>query len=273
MIPAYLITLREAIEASLIVATFAGILTKLGKKNGLNALFGGALLATFVSVIVVITASIIGIQIQRVYSGSIEAVTEGVLYIFSAIFVTYAVFFLHKHFAGNRVRLIRQMQEALSVDERRGLFLLAFSLVLREGIEIALFLSTTFLSDSPVAIITGCMFGLATGIVLSMLMIVATIRIPVYTALRTTTFLIILFAAGLLSQGIHELTEAGVIPATTEFTLSVLHQSQSGIQAYVSALFGVTPIMNTAQIATYIAYVVYMMVYLSWSKKKLTFEA
>lgn len=272
MIPAFLITLREVIEASLIVATFAGILAKLGKRNELAVLYSGTFLAAVVSGVLITTASLIGINVQRLYSGSLEAITEGTLYIFSAVFVTYAVFFLHKHFAGNKVRLIKQMQESLSSNERRGLFILAFSLVLREGIEIALFLSTTFLSDNPAAIVSGFLLGVTAGILVTILMVFATIRVPVYVALRATTTLIVLFAAGMVSQGIHELTEAGFIPATTEVTLSFLHQAQSGIQVTMKSIFGITPTMSSSQIAAYIAYTAYMTLFLYWNKKKLTFE-
>ncbi len=273
MIPAFLITLREVIEASLIVATFAGILTKLGKREELKVLYSGATLAAVTSIAVIFSASFIGINVQRLYTGNVEAVTEGILYIFSSIFVTYAVFFLHNHFAGQRVRLIQQMHAALSTQERNGLFFLAFSLVLREGIEIALFLSTTFLSESPVAIIGGFALGLATGLVIATLMVIATIRIPVYVALRTTTVLIVLFAAGLLSQGVHELTEAGLLPVTHDVTIALLTHTQHGFNDVLKAVLGITPSMSASQLATYGAYVVYMWVYLSSAKKKLTFKA
>ncbi|QQR64201.1 FTR1 family protein [Candidatus Roizmanbacteria bacterium] len=108
MLPAFLITFREVIEASLIVATILGILSKLNQGKSIKTVWTATALAGFLSVILIGVGSLGGLQFQKLYSGKIEQTTEGVLMITSAIFITWAVFFLHKHFSRYKVELLKR---------------------------------------------------------------------------------------------------------------------------------------------------------------------
>jgi high-affinity iron transporter len=197
MLPAFLITLREVIEASLIVATIMGLLVKLGKRERVKPVWIAAGSALLVSFVLVFGGSLIGVNFQKFYTPTIE----GLLYIISACFITWAVFFLHNHFGRKKMRFLQTMRSAIA---RQGLFMLAFTAVLREGIEIALFLSTVYLTNSPGAIVSGFAGGVAAGIIISFAFFTASIRIPVFWAFRGTSLLLILLAGRLLAQGVGE---------------------------------------------------------------------
>lgn len=197
MIPTLLITLREVIEASLIVATILGMLTKAKLKNHIKTVWVATSAALAISFFLVFGGSMIGVNIQQIYT----ATTEGILYIVSAFFITWAVFFLHNQFGRKKMHLLQTMKETIA---RRGIFMLTFTAVLREGIEIALFLSTVYLTSRPVAIITGFAGGIVLGILISALFFSATVRMPVYWAFRATSFLLIIFAGQLLAKGVGE---------------------------------------------------------------------
>lgn len=201
MIPTLLITLREVVEASLIVATMLGILTKLGQKKNIKTVWLGAVSALFVSFLLVLGGSMIGVNVQKVFGGPIF---EGSVYVVSAFFVTWAVFFLHSHFAREKMQFLSQIRATVARD---GIFAFTFMAVLREGIEITLFLSTLYLTNTPFSILTGFGIGMLLGILISFLFFRATLRLPVYYAFRVTSFLLIFFAGGLLSQGVKELLE------------------------------------------------------------------
>lgn len=258
MFASFLITLREVIEASLIVATILGILTKLHQKKGIRTVWAATSAAAGVNVALLGAASIFGLKIQEVYSGKIEEFIEGILMATSAIFITWAVFFLHTYFAQYKTHLLVKIRASLEQEEQKGLFLLAFTAVFREGFEIVLFLSTIFFSSNPKEIFTGFAGGLVGGLLISLGLFAATLRLPVRYAFRVTSALLILFAAGLFARGVHEFTEAGILPELTQITLTFIPHKATLAGDMIKAVFGITRTMDVIQLTMYIIYVAYM---------------
>src|SRR5438105_375431 len=122
MIPTLLITLREVIEAALIVATILGILTKLHHKKGMKTVWAATMTAFGISALLVGVGSLVGLEVQEFYK-HIEAPIEGTLMILSAGFITWAVFFLHKQFAHYKVALLQKVKTTIAKKEERGIFL------------------------------------------------------------------------------------------------------------------------------------------------------
>lgn len=265
MLPAFLITFREVIEASLIVATILGILSKLNQKKGIQTVWFATITASLSCVLLLVAGSVFGFQVQKVYSGRVEEFIEGILMMVSAFFITWAVFFLHKYFSRYKVQLLKKVQETVEKEEQKGLFVLAFTAVFREGIEIVLFLTTIYFSSNPPQIFTGFSLGMVGGLAISLALFSATVRLPVYQAFRVTSGMLILFAAGLLARGAHEFAEAGVIPELSKFTLPLLpHNSFAG--DIIASIFGVTKHMDGLQIALYLGYTGIMTWYVFFRK-------
>lgn len=258
MIAAFLITLREVIEASLIVATILGILIKLNQTKSVRTVWLATLLAAISSIVLLGLGSVMGIKIQEVYSGKVEEFIEGIFMVTSAIFITWAVFFLHKYFAGYKTRLIVKISETLKQEEQKGLFWLAFTAVFREGFEIVLFLSTIFLSANPSEIFTGFTSGLVGGLLISLGLFAATLRLPIQLAFRVTSMLLIFFAAGLFSRGVHEFAEAGILPELSTITLTFLPAKATISADMIKAIFGITQTMDIAQLSIYVGYIAFM---------------
>lgn len=258
MIPSLLITLREVIEASLIVATILGILTKLGHKKSIKTVWMATAAAAFVSLVLLAGGSLVGLKVQELYTGVVEEAVEGTLMILSAIFITWAVFFLHNYFGRYKTALLQKLQTTVARNETPALFMLVFTAVFREGFEIVLFLSTIYFSSSPQQILGGFTVGAALGLAISFGLFTATIRLPVFWAFRVTSMLLILFAAGLLARGVHEFAEVGVIPEATAITLAFLPHSASFAGGIIKAIFGVTQKMDVVQILLYGVYTVGM---------------
>ena len=258
MIASFLITLREVIEASLIVATILGILIKLNQRQSMHTVWLATILAAALSVLLLGLGSIFGIKIQEIYSGKIEEFIEGIFMVTSAVFITWAVFFLHKYFAGYKTRLIVKISETLKHEEQKGLFWLAFTAVFREGFEIVLFLSTIFFSSNPSEIFTGFAGGVVGGLLISAGLFAATIRLPLRVAFRATSMLLIFFAAGLFARGTHEFIEVGILPELTHITLNFLTAKATIAGDMIKAIFGVTRTMDATQLTIYIGYVAFM---------------
>lgn len=255
MLPAFLITFREVIEATLIVATILGILVKLNQLKGIKTVWFATGAAILASVLLLAIGSLVGIKIQEIYTGKTEEFIEGVLMITSAVFITWAVFFLHNYFASYKTKLLQKLKDTVEKQEEKGLFVLVFTAVFREGIEIVLFLSTIYFSSNPQQIFTGFLAGLIGGLTVSFLLFTATFRMPIYYAFKTTSILLILFAGGLLARGIHEFAEAGILPEFEQISLVFLPQKNTLIGDMIKAIFGLTKEMDIVQILLYLSYV------------------
>lgn len=257
MLPSFLITLREVIEASLVVATILGILVRLKQTTGVKTVWFAVGSAAIASIFLLVVGSLLGLKVQELYEAK-EPYIAGSLMVISAVFITWAVFFLHKYFSSYKTRLLMKITKTVEQEEQKGLFILAFTAVFREGFEIVLFLSTIYFSSNPQSIITGFSGGLIGGLLISFALFAASIKMPVFYAFRVTSLLLILFAAGLLAQGVHEFAEVGVLPEIRIMTLAFIPQSSTFIGDMVKAVFGITQKMDLMQISIYSLYVISM---------------
>jgi len=267
MIPSFLITFREVIEASLIVAAILGILSKLGDKKGMRTVWWASGSAALVSSFLLIIGSLFGLRIQQIYRGRTEEIIEGILMIISAVFITWAVFFLHNYFGKYKTKLLQKIKKNVQQEEQKGLFLLAFTAVVREGFEIVLFLSTVFFSASPQKILAGFSAGALSALLVSWGLFTATLRLPIFYAFRITSTLLILFAAGLLARGVHEFTEAGFIPVFGRLTFHILPEQTNFISEMIKAVFGITRQMDYGQLTLYLGYSLVMVWWVFFRKK------
>lgn len=257
MVPAILITFREVIEASLIVATILGILAKLKQHKKIKTVWLAAGAAAVVSILLLGLGSLIGLQVHELFEEN-EPYIEGTLMLVSAVFITWAVFFLHKYFAHYKTRLLQKIKATVEADEQRGLFVLVFTAVFREGFEIVLFLSTIYFSSDPQRIFTGFLLGGAGGLLIAFGFFSATLRLPVFYAFRVTSILLILFAAGLLARGVHEFAEVGFLPELGKITFAFIPPKTTFAGDILKALFGITQKMDLIQLSMYSSYVAFM---------------
>jgi high-affinity iron transporter len=255
MLPSFLITIREVIEATLIVATILGILVKLNQKKSIKTVWVATATAGLISVLLLVLGSLLGLEIQKLYTGKIEDGVEGVLMIISAVFITWAVFFLHTYFGKYKTNLLQKIKNNVENREQKGLFILVFTAVFREGFEIVLFLSSIYFSSSPVQIFTGFTAGVIGGLVISFALFTATLRTPVYQTFRITSGLLVIFAAGLLARGLHEFAEVGLLPELNKLTLFFIPSQASFAGGVIKAIFGITQHMDILQVVFYLVYV------------------
>lgn len=258
MIPSFLITFREVIEASLIVATILGILVKLNQRKSIKTVWLAAGLAALVSIALLGIGSLFGLRIQELYTGKTEELIEGILMVTSAIFITWAVFFLHKYFAQYKTKLLQKIKTTVEKEEQKGLFILVFTAVFREGFEIVLFLSTIYFSENPQSIFTGFSLGVVGGLLISFGLFTATLKLPVFYAFQVTSILLILFAAGLLARGTHEFADVGILPEISKMTFAFIPPKGSFTGDMLKAVFGITRKMDIIQLSFYGSYVAFM---------------
>jgi high-affinity iron transporter len=208
MLQAFIITLREGVEASLIVGIVFAYLTKIGRPELKRTVFWALASA--------ITASIAGaILVARTHFNS--DIFEGWVMLAAAAFVISMIWFMHKtarSMKGSIEEKVSQYTGAKGVS-RLGLFFFVFLLVLREGVETVLILSAVTLNSTEILSFTGTLLGIAVAVVFGVLFIRGSVRINLQRFFRITTVILYFVAFQLIVSGLHELSENGVLPSST----------------------------------------------------------
>lgn len=261
MFPSLLVTFREVFEAALVVAMISGIFTKLHERQKLKYVWLGTFAAIATSILLVFSGSYLGFVFQKYYSGKSEELIEGVLAIATSIFITWTVLTLNSQFRAYKLRLIEKINNEVKVKHMMGIFLLAFVSVFREGIEIVLLLSSILLTTKPMDVVWGFGLGIFLGVFVSILIFTASIKFSVYRIFRITTILLILFSAGLLTKGIHEFAEYGLVPELLKLNIPFIPVRETVMGSFIYGLFGIRNVMDILQIITYTLYA-YAMIFL-----------
>ena len=205
MLQAFIVTLREGVEAALIVGITLAYLAKIGRNDLRKAVYS-ALFAAFV-------ASIgLAAVISRMNWN--EDVFEGWIMLVAAFFVVTMIIFMMK--TGRRLKgEIEGKVGVLAGDDAWiGLFLFVFLMVLREGAETVLILSAVTLNSNELMSFLGTLLGVLAAIAFGVMFVKGSVRINLQKFFRITTAILFLVAAQLLVSGLHELSESGVIASS-----------------------------------------------------------
>jgi high-affinity iron transporter len=250
--------LREGVEAALIVAIIAGYLARTGESARIPRVLLGAGAAVGVSVVAGIAIFLFVGELASPYEQLLEAATM----ILAAGIVTWMLFWMKRQSRGLKGELHARVDRALDEGGMWGLTLLAFTVVIREGIETAVFLlgqaSAVRESGGTGGVLLGALIGLAAAVVVGYLVYVGSRRIDLRLFFRVTAILLVFIAAGLLGRAVHELVEIGVIALGTQpvFDLSAVLPDEAGLGMFLRALFGYSAAPEAAALLVWVAYVV-----------------
>lgn len=206
----FIITLRECLEASLIV----GILYTILDKQHLVAQKRLLWLAVFLSVV---TSAIVGIVLYRVIENvgdtGIKEMLEGILMYITAGLLFYVIFWMSKNMA-SRKQIADQATEAMQTG-KWGLFFLVFFAILREGFETALFLVASTSIDAAFSY-AGFFGGIILAVLIGYVIVVQGKKVDLRKFFSYTTLLLVFFAAGMVAHGTYELHEYAEVKEALE---------------------------------------------------------
>jgi len=252
MFASALITLREGLEAALIVGIVLGVLRKMGRRDRSRSVWAGVLAAVAVSVGAGLAFNALGVA----FEGRGEAIFEGFAMLLAAGVLTWMIFWMARQSRSMKADLERDVRQASATGSSWALFSLTFVAVLREGIELALFLTAAALATSTSATLLGGIAGLLAAVVAGGLVFATTKHLNVRTFFRVTSVLLIVFAAGLVAHGIHEFNEAGLVPSIVEHVWDlnpVLDENSTGGEL-LKALFGYNGNPSLTEVVSYAGY-------------------
>ena len=205
MLEAFIITLREGVEAALIVGITLAYLAKIGRPELRKTVYS-ALVAAFIGSIGV------AILMSRLHLN--EDVFEGWVMLVAAFFVVTMVIFMMR--TGRKMKGEIEGKVGLLAGEGAwfGLFVFIFLMVLREGAETVLILAGVSLNSTELMSFLGTLLGLLAAIAFGVMFVKGSVRINLQKFFKVTTAIMFLVAAQLVISGLHELSESGVLPSS-----------------------------------------------------------
>lgn len=198
-----LITLREGLEISLVLAIIVGYLAKSGKTGYLRSVWLGVGSA----VVVCVVAGLAFRAFVGDFEGKSEQFIEGTLALSAVAVLTWMIFWMRTHARGMTGELHGRLDAALERSPW-ALTVVAFVAVAREGFETVLFLIGAENEGTTGAqVVVGGLIGLAISAVLGLLIYRGGKKINLAKFFTWTGGLLLLFAAGLFAKGLHEFRE------------------------------------------------------------------
>jgi len=267
MFPSYLLALREGLEIALMIGIVLGALKKINQPGFSKAVWLGAGSAAVVSLI-----SALGINAAgAAFEGKAEEIFEGLTMLLAAGVLTWMIFWMQRQAHLLKPALEEEVQQAAAHNSAWALYALAFFAVVREGIELALFLTAASMATSNQQTIIGALLGLGTAALLGYLLFASTMRLNLRRFFQVTSILLIFFAAGLVAHGVHELIEASWIPAGIEHVWDINHilDENSTLGSMLIALFGYNGNPALTEVFAYLAYLAFVFFGLRWRSKSL----
>ncbi len=254
MSAAFLITLREGLEISIVLAILLGYLVKTGRADRTGAVWAGAGIAAAVCVV----AGILFNTLVGEFDGKSEQAIEGFLALAAAIVLTWMILWMRKNARSLSGDLRSKVDGATSAG---AVTMIAFVAVAREGFETVLFLlGAETGSSSGAAVVLGGVLGLAVSAVVGVLVYRFGKNIDLRVFFKITGVLLIFFAAGLVGKAVHELRELVGLEGGWLFdplwVISSGPLASGTLYDFLKGLFGWSEDPERIRVIAYFAYLV-----------------
>jgi high-affinity iron transporter len=238
----------------------------------------------YIGVVSAIVASLVGAllfkNVAGGFTGTAEQVFEGVTMLVGAVLLTTMILWMmkQKHIA---IEFEKRVETELTEAHKFGLFSLVFIAVFREGIETVIFLgAASFVSTNNNLV--GALAGIVAATLLGYAIFIASLKINIKRFFNITSILLILFAAGLVAHGVHELQEANLVPTMVEHVWDInprtapdggypiLHE-KGHVGSILKGLFGYNGNPSLMELLAYFAYLA--SVFVLWRQIEITHGA
>lgn len=209
MLQTFIITLREGVEAALVIAIAIAWLRKSGRLELLPVVYRAVSTAVIASFCAAWVFSRIQIR---------EEAYEGWTLLASAVFVLSMVLWMNRHARGLKGEIESRLQERAVTKSRSrwAIFLFVFLMIFREGVETVLMLAALRFDTSGLLELAGAILGLGLAVLFGFSFVRGTIRINLRSFFRMTTVILMIVVLQLAITGLHELSEGQILPSSRQ---------------------------------------------------------
>jgi high-affinity iron transporter len=253
MLASFLLSVREGLEAALIIGIVLAALRKMERTSLILAIWRGVFAAVGISLLAGLALTWVGAE----FEGRTEVIFEGTTMLAAAALLTWMIVWMRRQATTMQKDLEGGVRQAAAGrDNQRALFWLSFFAVGREGLELVLFLVAAQMATDALQTILGAVLGLAVAIILGWTLFASSKRLSLRQFFNVTNILLVLFAAGLIAHGIHEFNEAGVIPSVIEhiWDLNPILNEKHVFGELLTAVFGYNANPSLTEVMAYLAY-------------------
>jgi high-affinity iron transporter len=263
MIPTFVITLREGVEASLIIGIIAAFLVREGRRDAMRQMWIGVGIAIALCAAVAVVLRVVGEELPQKEQEGLETVIG----LIAVAAVTYMVVWMRRNARGIKASLEGETASALAAGSTMALVAMAFLAVLREGFETSVFLLAAFQDSTDTgAAGAGSVLGLLAAIGIGLGLYRGGVRINLSRFFRFTGIVLVFVAAGLLATAAHTANEAGWITGmqSQAVDLSWLVQPGTISGSLLTGMLGLQPSPTVIEAVLYLLYAVPMALYVLW---------
>jgi high-affinity iron transporter len=203
MFSALVVTLREGVEAALIVGITLVYLAKIGRPDLRRTVYFALGAAVVASVAGAVALSYLPINQDSV---------EGWVMLVAAIMVVGMIIFMMRTARKLKGEIESRVESLAGAGSQWGLFAFVFLMVFREGIETVAILAGVSLNSTELMSFLGTLLGVAFAVIFGVMFVKGSVRIDLRKFFRVTAIVLFFVAAQLLISGFHELSETGFLP-------------------------------------------------------------
>jgi len=254
MVATFVIFLREGIEASMIVAILLAYLDRIGQRRHFVDVLGGVGAA----LVLAAGGGVAAYLSIRTYAGSrVQTIFETCTFLVAATVLTYMTFWMRNHARSFSSDLRSKTSTALTGGARRGLFLLSFQAVGREGLETVVFTLAIAFSTSAAGSLAGGAIGLGCAMVVAFAIYHLGKQLNVALFFKVVGALLMVFAAGLLVDAVEGMQQLGWLPMITHPLWNSGHvlSEDSALGDVVHSFFGYVSKPTVLEIVVWVLYV------------------
>lgn len=241
MITSLAITLREGIEAALVVGIVLAYLAKVGRGKLKRVVYVALGAAIAVSVALAVVLETVGVNPDNPY-------LEGVILGIAGLFVVTMVIWMRRAARGLKARMEDRLSTITSGEKGKaigwGLFGFTFFMVLREGIETVLFLKAAAVgSGASVTALAGALVGLVLAVTFAALFVRGSVHVNLPRFFRYTSLALLVLGAKLLLGSAHEFAELGLFPAGNELIEEVGGVTTGTVGVIITSVVIAVPVL------------------------------
>ncbi len=268
-----IISLREGVEVALLLVIMFAYLKKSNQPDLKKYVITGSIFAIILSFGIAVVVGLL----WGVFEGAFLSIFEGTVVLIAAILLTTMILWMWNAGPSLARDIEESMEQSAIKQSGIGLALLSFALVLREGVELALFSIALVIQEGDQSYL-GVALGLGLAAAIGFGIYKGSLRISMRSLFKWTSVFLILFAAGMVAYGIHELQEAGLLligplevwninpPILPDGSYPLFHEN-GAIGGLAKVLFGYNGNPSALEVAAYLVYIAVAGLYF-WSKQR-----
>ena len=217
-LPTFIITLREGVEAALVVGIVLALLSKAEKSHLNRWVYAGVGVGIVLSALIgfLFTSSIKVLKnINPEYAPIVEPTMEGVFCILAIAMLSWMLIWMTKQAKNMKAEVESAVSSALGESNNAawGVFLLILIAVVREGVETVLFIAANF--QEGIVPVTGAIAGILGAVFIGTLLFKWGVKINIRQFFQFMGVFLLLIVSGLVVSALRKFDAAlGIISAS-----------------------------------------------------------